>query len=195
MPTLKHSVPKYRKHRGSGQAVVTIAGRDHYLGPHGTKASRIEYDRLIMEWLASGRPASVAEQDELTVSELIVRYWGHIRRRYVKNGKPTTERYLVKMALAPVRELYGRTLVSEFGPLALKAVRAKFLQRDCVRNTINDNTRRVVKMFRWGVADQLVPPDVLHGLQAVEGIRKGSGEARESIPVVSVDRCDGGRHT
>ena len=56
-----NSIPKYRKHRGSGQAIVTIAGRDHYLGPHGTKASRIEYDRLIMEWLASGRPASVAE--------------------------------------------------------------------------------------------------------------------------------------
>ena len=117
-----HSIPKYRKHRGSGQAIVTIAGRDHYLGPHGTRTSRIEYDRLIMEWLASGRPASVAEQDELTVSELIVRYWRHVRKRYVKNGKPTTERYLVKMALAPVRELYGRTPVAEFGPLALKAV-------------------------------------------------------------------------
>ncbi len=26
------SVPKYRKHRASGQAVCTIGGRDHYLG-------------------------------------------------------------------------------------------------------------------------------------------------------------------
>ena len=32
--------PKYRKHRASGQAVVTLNGRDIYLGPHGTKASK-----------------------------------------------------------------------------------------------------------------------------------------------------------
>jgi len=39
--------PKYRKHRASKQAVVTLSGRDHYLGPHGTKASHIPDDRLI----------------------------------------------------------------------------------------------------------------------------------------------------
>lgn len=49
------STPKYRKHRPTGQAVVSIAGKDYYLGPHGTKASRIEYDRLIGEWLAFAR--------------------------------------------------------------------------------------------------------------------------------------------
>ena len=47
MPRLTKSVPKYRKHRASGQAVVTLSGVDHYLGPRGTKASRIEYDRLV----------------------------------------------------------------------------------------------------------------------------------------------------
>ena len=51
MPRLIRSVPKYRRHRGSKQAVVDLNGRDYYLGPYGTKASRIEYDRLIAEWL------------------------------------------------------------------------------------------------------------------------------------------------
>ncbi|MCR9293430.1 MAG: hypothetical protein NXI32_11970 [bacterium] len=41
MPRLSHAVSKYRKHRASGQAIVTLAGKDHYLGPHGTKASDI----------------------------------------------------------------------------------------------------------------------------------------------------------
>ena len=45
-------VPSYRKHKPSGQAVVTLSGRDHYLGPHGSKTSIAEYDRLIAEWLA-----------------------------------------------------------------------------------------------------------------------------------------------
>lgn len=55
MPRLSHALPKYRKHRGSGQAVVTLNGRDRYLGPYGTKASKREYDRLTGEWLANGR--------------------------------------------------------------------------------------------------------------------------------------------
>jgi hypothetical protein len=49
------STPKYRKHKASGQRVVTLNGVDHYLGPHGTLASRKEYDRVIREWYASVR--------------------------------------------------------------------------------------------------------------------------------------------
>jgi hypothetical protein len=52
MPRLTASNPKYQKHRASGQAVVTLDGRDFYLGPHGTQASRDEYDRLVGEWLS-----------------------------------------------------------------------------------------------------------------------------------------------
>ena len=55
MPRLVHALPKYRKHRSSGQAVVTLNGCDFYLGPHGTKASKLEYDRLIGEWFQNGR--------------------------------------------------------------------------------------------------------------------------------------------
>jgi hypothetical protein len=55
MPRLSNSLPKYRKHKASGQAIVTLNGRDIYLGPHGTKASKREYDRIIGEWLQNGR--------------------------------------------------------------------------------------------------------------------------------------------
>ena len=59
MPNSNDRIPKYRKHRASGQAVVTLNGRDCYLGPHGTKASQIEYDRLhrrmVGRWPPTGR--------------------------------------------------------------------------------------------------------------------------------------------
>ena len=61
MPRLSQSVPKYRKHKASGQAIVEINGRRHYLGPHGTKASKLEYDCLITECSSSGRSASFGE--------------------------------------------------------------------------------------------------------------------------------------
>lgn len=46
MPQLKHKTPIYRRHNASGQAVVTLDGRDFYLGPYGSRVSRAEYDRI-----------------------------------------------------------------------------------------------------------------------------------------------------
>jgi hypothetical protein len=61
------ATPKYRKHKASGQAIVTLSGQDHYLGPHGTKASRLEYDRVIAEWIAGGRLPLVQDEERTIV--------------------------------------------------------------------------------------------------------------------------------
>ena len=83
------STPKYRKHKHSGQAIVTIAGRDYYLGPHGTKVSKLEYDRLIAEWLASGRsPTFATPEAEVSIAELLVAYLRHAKQYY---GDGTSE--------------------------------------------------------------------------------------------------------
>ena len=121
MPRLTKAVPKYQKHRASGQAVVRLNGQDFYLGPHGTKASKLEYDRLIAEWLVNGRQ-SAADEDTLTVSELLARYWTFAKRHYRKDGEPTDTLYQVKVSLRPIKQLYGRTLASGFGPTGLQAV-------------------------------------------------------------------------
>ncbi|MBI2479318.1 MAG: hypothetical protein HYV60_12000 [Planctomycetia bacterium] len=75
MPRLTNSVPKYRKHKATGQAVVTIDGRDYYLGPHKSKASKLEYDRLIGEWVQNGRKMPSDDSDDTTIVELIAAYW------------------------------------------------------------------------------------------------------------------------
>ena len=43
--------PKYRRHKAKGLAVVTINGRDIYLGKYSSAASKEEYRRLIAEYL------------------------------------------------------------------------------------------------------------------------------------------------
>ena len=89
MPRLSHTLPKYGKHRGSGQAVVNLNGRDFYLGPHGAKASRLEYDRLVGEWLANGRNPLHANSGEILIVELCLRYWEFAKSHYRKNGRST----------------------------------------------------------------------------------------------------------
>ena len=187
MPRLSQSVPKYRKHRASGQAVVTIAGRDHYLGPHGSKASKLEYDRLITEWLAAGRPTTVAPVGELTISEIILRYHTFAKGHYRKGGRGTSEIDNIKYALRPLRELYGRMPVSEFGPLALKALQAKMIEERLSRGVINSRIGKIKRMFRWAVSEELAPASLVHSLDTVMGLQKGRTKAREADPVQPVD--------
>src|SRR6188508_959046 len=114
-------VPSYRRHKPTGQAVVTIHGRDLYLGKWNTAASRAEYDRLIAEFLAHGR--RLQGDADGTVVEVLNAYRKFAEHYYRKDGRVTSEYAGIKEALKIVRELYGRTIANEFGPLALKAVR------------------------------------------------------------------------
>ena len=177
--------PAYRKHKRSGRAVVTLNGRDYYLGPYGSKASKLEYDRIIAEWLANGRRATDAPET-LLVSELIAAYWRWCKTWYVKNGRPTDELGCIKMALRHTRALYGRVPVTEFGPKSLKAVRQLMVERGNCRRYVNGNTKRIRRMFKWGVAEELVPPEVYQALTTVESLRLGKTTARESEPVLPV---------
>jgi integrase len=189
MPKLIESVPKYRPHLASGQAVVTIGGKDHYLGLYKSKASRIEYDRLVAEWLASGRQPllGAGERDALSVAEVLLRYWNFAKTYYLKNGKPTSTLEWVKQAIRPLRRLYGRTLASQFGPLALKAVRQQMIDSGRLsRGTINKRIGTIKRIFAWAVSEELVPPSVHQGLQAVAGLRKGRCAAHESVAVTPV---------
>jgi hypothetical protein len=92
-----YRTPSYRLHKPSGRAVVTIDGRDYYLGVHGSNESRAEYDRIIAEWLANGRRVSkapVQAASDLSVNELLLAYLefaeGYYRKRGVMTGRLRT---------------------------------------------------------------------------------------------------------
>lgn len=78
---MSHRTPSYRLHKPTGQAVVTLNGRDRYLGKHGIPESRAEYDRLIAEWLSNGR--ELASTGDRSVSELMVLHLRHAKSRTV----------------------------------------------------------------------------------------------------------------
>ena len=180
--------PKYRLHKGSGQALVQINGERIYLGKYGTEASKQRYRKIVAEWLASGHkkrpgPSAVAvgRDSQATINELILAFWNHAKQRYVKNGRPTSEIRSFRTALRPLRELYGGEPVTSFGPLALVACRQKLIEAGICRKRINQHVTRVRHVFKWGVARELVSETVWRALCSVEGLR--FGEAVETEPV------------
>lgn len=183
--------PSLRRHKPSGQAVVTLDGKDHYLGAWPAQkrtppaAVQATYDRLISEWLAGGRRMpSQGIGEAFTVNQLILAFWEHARQHYRhEDGTPTNELTDYRYSLRPLRELYGDMPADEFSPLRLKAVRQRMIESDLCRSVINQRVGRIVRMFRWGVSEELVPETVYRALTTVRGLEKGRCSARESEPV------------
>lgn len=188
MPRLVgNRLPKYGKHKASGQAVIKLGGCDFYLGPYGTKASRIEYDRITAEWLANGRTLPGTSADAaLSVNELALAYVKFADGYYRKNGKPTASMSGIKIALRFLCKSYGRTAARDFGPLALAAIRNTMMEAGHSRVYINKNVDRIRLTFKWGVSQELVPVSVHQALTTLPGLRRGRTAARETAPVLPV---------
>lgn len=141
--------PTYRLHKPTGQAVVTIDGRDRCLGKYGTDQSRDVYDRVVGEWLARGRQSGGGPDPGIVVAQLLAPYWRFATPYYQKNGRPTVEIAKLKAAFRPLKRLYGRTSASDFGPLSLKTVREELVRAGLSRRHMNDQINRIKRMFKW----------------------------------------------
>ncbi len=181
--------PSYRFHRPSGQAVVTIDGKDRYLGLHGSPESHREY----ADWIA-GRQAGTPPQPNpapagnLSVNELLDICWNqHFCGYYSQDGKLTTEGANMALVIRTLSALYGMTLASEFGPKRLKELRQHMITvQGLARIEVNHRIGRIKRIYKFAVSEELVPPAIFHGLQAVSGLRYGRCDARESTPITTV---------
>jgi integrase len=152
--------------------VVTLNGRDIYLGRWNTQASRAEYDRLIGEWLASGRHLPSSESG-LTVAELALSYWRFAKSSYRKDGQPTKTLERVRTGFRILREGYGQKTVARFGPLVLKAIQDRLVRTGLSRPYVNCLVQTIRRVFKWGVAQEMVPETVYQALTCIPGLRKG----------------------
>lgn len=195
MPARTPRVPKYRHYRPKDLAVVRIDGRDHYLGRYNSPESREKYHRLVSEWLARGVAAPAApapagaQVADLTINELLVAFWTRFAESHYRlaDGSPSGELSNYRDSLRTLRQLYGSTPAVHFGPLALKAVRQSMIEAGLARTTINQRIGRVVRVFKWAVENELVPPATYQALAAVRGLQRGRSNARETDPVRPVD--------
>ena len=191
MPRQK-GIPSYCLHRPSGKAVVRLNGHDHYLGQYGSEESRIAYDRVIAEWLASGRCLEPLVEDDvkpsLSINEVLLAFVDHAERYYCDGDGHSKEVVNLKLALRPVKQLYGTTTAEKFGPLALKAIRQHMVEvQKLCRKEVNKRIGRIKRVFKWAVSEELVPSSVFEGLRTVEGLRVGRTNARESEPIKPVE--------
>ena len=208
-------IPKLCLHKASGRAVVCIDGKDHYCGKFNSPEAWELYTRLISEWMhrkkfAPSQSKEIPPSDDfntLTVNELILSYFS-FSEKYYANSPGELDK--IRLALKPLRAIYGKKLVSEFGPKALKHVRETMtyertrtrIQTDSLGNktkiqkpttlsqrTINQRINIITRMFAWATEEELIPRDIYlaAALKQVKPIRDGRFGVKPPTRVSAAD--------
>lgn len=176
-------IPSLRLHRPSGQAVVTLAGTDRYLGRYGSPEAKQSYDRLLGEWLAAGRPQKTST--EPTMADILADYLEFARGYY---AAPSRELEGILPALRPLKA-YANQPAASFGPLALRAIMDQWIRDGLGRSTINARKGKIIRFFRWAVSREKIPSWLVEGLKSVESLRAGRTSAREPEPRTAVNEA------
>lgn len=182
-------VPGYRLHKPSNLAFVEIRGRRQYLGRYDTDESRERYYKLIAESFApTSQPRRIERLAAIQVKQLAAEYLLYARDYYVKHGKQTSQVAHIVRAVKSLTQLHGSRFVTEFDTLALQEIQNYLIAEGrLARPTINRRVRLIRGIFKWGVARQIVPATVWHGLQAVAPLKRGRTQAREPAPIRPID--------
>lgn len=186
-PVGRKRLPRYcGPHNPSQKGYVWTRGgkAPHYFpGLYGSPESLAAYNRYCTELqqLSAFVSAPIAPS-ETTVAILCAEFLA----RSVGRDSYTLHSHF-KQALRDLQELYAADLVNEFGPLALQAVRDAMVARGWSRRYINEQIRRVVRVFKWGVSQEFVSTATLLALESVEPLRQRETTAPASKKVQPVE--------
>ncbi|QDV23039.1 tyrosine-type recombinase/integrase [Aureliella helgolandensis] len=209
-----------RRYHISGQSIVTLDGRDIYLGKHDSPECIARYAVLIGIYQSGGlklpedfdpaeldhkaatllgvadTPAQQADQP-VQVQHVTALFREHIKLKYAT--VPQEMRRHERLC-SQLEEQFGEVLAQDFGPVRLKSFR-EFLIREgnsgkkpLARKYINRLVRCVVGIFRHAVAGELIGIDLVHRLETLEALRNGQTSAPE-VPAVEPANIEDVRKT
>ena len=177
-------LPSYRKH-SSGQARVTINGKDYMLGEFGSQESKQAYATLLNEYTAAGKSSTFGKTG-LLVEDVILAYISHAKTYYSQSR----EYDHFCLAVKPFVELYASLPADQFGPAEFKALRAWWVSDPKrSRQYVNAQMRRAVRVLKWLVGEGQFPADKFTAIQCVAPLKRGRVVMREAPPVPPVARA------
>jgi len=178
-------LPKYSLHRATGQAKVRVNGTDHYLGAYGSDDSRARYDKLMAESFGGATTTRAA----ITVDELCLQYLAYAEVYYRDAaGNPTSEVASLRSAMRHLIRLFGTIKAGDFTPTKLAAVQRAMADAGQCRTGINYQVNRIRRVWRWGVAGELIRSQVYEALRALPALKAGRTKAAEKKPIGPVEQ-------
>lgn len=199
----KAKAPALRYHI-SGQSVVTIGGRDIYLGPHNSAESIARYAVLIGDYQSGGLTlpedfdvATLAEraamlQDKavataprqadqpILVKHITALFRDHARAKYV-NAPVEQKRH--ERLCDKLDGKFGDCTAEQFGPVKLKTFRDDLVAEGLARKYVNRLVNCVIAIFKHAVSGELIDIAKVQQLKTLEPLRNGQTAAPETPEV------------
>lgn len=193
-------VPKYRIRKDRDLAYVEMDGRRFTLpGLPESPESIDAYRRLLNDYLrrkgVDRKPRPLRAHWEITIAELVGAWLEHCKMYYAISNTRSSEYQNCRYATRPLVALCGDTAVVDFDPHCLKEVRQAMITgqwkartaqkpiKPWPRGYANAQVNRIKRLFRWGVEEGMVQPDVAAIVAAVAPLSKGRSIAIESQPI------------
>ena len=200
----RSKVPQLRYHI-SGQSVVSLDGKDFYLGKHDSAASIARYAVLICEYQAGGlslpegfdqetlylrakaletMPDALVASHQANMPILLKHVTAAFRLRVEKRyADQVQESHRFNQVCNAMDEHDGHLLASKYGPMALQRQRQRWIDSGKARVYCNRLTNAIVRIFKFGVSQELVEESVWRSLKSIDPLRIGDSEAHETEPV------------
>ena len=179
-------LPSVRVHV-RGYFFIRISGKDHYLGKD-RAAANAQAKLLLSEYLRDQhfsqkfRPIT----SELTIEEIAVEYLCFAKTYYVGSERSADSFDRCRLSIKPLVQLCGKEKPSQFGPLALKRVRERFVAAGLACSTVNDRVNIIRQCFRWAVENEFCDSSVYQALKAVRPLQPGRSSVKVGKKVKSV---------
>ena len=180
----RQRIPKMGRH-SSGQARVKLNGRVFYLGAHGSVGAQRRYTDLLNRWLDNGRKPLVETPvvvQVIAMAEVFAKYEAYLDKtgRYRKNGKPTSQRGILRVAIREFCEQFGDVLLPKFTE-ALLLQHRDYLegQPKLTRTGINKKIAHLRAALRWSFNRGVLSRDQWLGVKAIEPLSKAEAGGRD----------------
>jgi integrase len=174
-------LPSYRLHKASNQAITRIAGRTYYLGEFGSEESKNKFNQLVASYLTD--PNFGIEKGRQSIAEAVIAYLKHAEVYY----RAGSEFVGMRDSCKPLVELFASVHLSDFGIAQFKSCRQYWIDRKCSRQYVNKQTKRLLRVVKWWVAEGIAEPTLHQALKCVEPLKRGRCECPDTEPVKPVD--------
>jgi integrase len=151
------------------------------LGNYGSPESRAKYAALIAE--AKVVPSTPEPKGPPTVSELMAAYFKYVDEYY---GYKSAMWYHIKSFMKLLHRHFGTLPAKEFKAKRLKQLRDLWIGEGWSRKYINEQAGRLKRMYQWAASEEMLPAEVLHSLEMVQGLRRGKCKAHDPDPIEPV---------
>ncbi|MGE0145650.1 MAG: tyrosine-type recombinase/integrase [Planctomycetota bacterium] len=196
---MRSDIPQLKTRKQKSGALTTyslFSGVFLSFGPTDDPASRARYAAALLAWeqagrrvtkavfaAAEGRSASEDDSEEgsMTVRELAARYETFLDEtgRYVKAGRPTTQRLNIARALREFMEGFADLPAARCTDAVIHQHRDRLERRPTLtRKGINQKVSLVVGLFRWGWKRGFVPKATWADIRLVEPLTRAEAGNR-----------------